>query len=336
VALGDVLDDRFGIAAAVRLLALAAIITAAGWADRPSFVPLAVLGAVAAVMSFVVTGHSATTDPRWLVLLADTVHVGAAAAWFGGLALLALALRPSAPAHEADPVALSVGRFSTVASVSLLAVAVSGTAMAWAQVRSIEALTSTTYGFVLLTKLVLVALVVLVAFQNNRVLVPRVREAVAAGGGAATEALGRLRRTVGLEVAGLVVILAATAVLADTVPARVEAGEAGPYAATEVISDELVLDIVVEPNRPGTNQVHLYLTHRTGRATDLAERMELRYRHAERDVGPIERTPVRAGPGHFIHAGNELALGGSWEIEVTVFLPQLERREATFTVQVGR
>jgi copper transport protein len=216
-----------------------------------------------------------------------------------------------------------------------VAVAVTGTTMAWLQVRTLDALTSTTYGFVLLTKLLVVVLVVIVAVQNNRVLVPSVRSAAAEGADAAAAALARLRRTVRLEAIAMVVVLGLTAVLVDAVPARVAAGYTEPFAASQAVGD-LVLDVVVEPNRPGANQVHLYLTDRTGRAADVAERMVLRFRQEERDVGPIERTPARAGPGHFIQGGNELALGGTWEIEVEVFLPRLERRQVTFTVPVGR
>ncbi len=98
--------------------------------------------------------------------------------WFGGLVFLALALRsgrPSAGSAEIDRGAL-VRRCSRVATVALVAVVASGTVYAIAQTRSVDALTSTTYGRLLLVKVGVAVLLATVAGTYEVTVVARVSE----------------------------------------------------------------------------------------------------------------------------------------------------------------
>ena len=69
----------------------AAFVAATVWAAWPAWVGVA--GASVAFVSFTLTGHSRSTNPEWLVIPADTVHVAAAGVWFGGVVLLILTWR---------------------------------------------------------------------------------------------------------------------------------------------------------------------------------------------------------------------------------------------------
>jgi len=97
------------------------------------------------------SGHASAGDLVPLALVTDVVHVGAVAAWLGGLVLLlAFVLRRRLP----EELRSVVPRFSTLAQVAVAAIVASGAFQGWRQVRSFDALTSTTYGRLLLTKTV--------------------------------------------------------------------------------------------------------------------------------------------------------------------------------------
>ena len=68
-----------------------------------------------------------------------------------------------------------VARFSSIAGIALIAVAIPGIVLAWSEVRTLDALTSTTYGWVLVAKVTLVALVAL--RRRLQPLPPRARAA---------------------------------------------------------------------------------------------------------------------------------------------------------------
>ena len=132
-------------------------------------------GASIAFVSFSLTGHTRVTTPGWLVIPADAVHVAAAGSWFGGLVLLVVAW--TARRRDGDPVAAArlVDRFSQMAVVTIVAVAVSGVILGWKEVGSLSALTSTRYGWTLVAKLCVVAFVGGLAAYNHWKLVPDIR-----------------------------------------------------------------------------------------------------------------------------------------------------------------
>lgn len=180
-------------------LALTAILLARP-ASRSWHPRLVVGAALATLLGPVLSGHSRSHEPLALVLLADAVHLGAAALWTGGLAGLAVVLPALLP--RARLAAGVLARFSTVAGAALLAVALTGALLTWRYVGDWTALVATAYGRVLLAKVALVGVVAVVAAWNRRVLLPRVEGAAGHRDRLAAGAL--LRRAVALEATGLV------------------------------------------------------------------------------------------------------------------------------------
>lgn len=328
--LRDVLLSGFGASTLVRVLGLVTL----GFAVPRLWTRPAVLaaggGALVAVGSFALTGHTVVTSPRWLVTVADLAHATAGAAWFGGLVLLLVALRRRKADEDAVGAATLVARFSAVATVAVIAVTLAGSGLAWAEVRAVRALTSTAYGWTLIAKLVLVGLVVAGGAYNNQRLVPAIKNR-------AQDAWGGLRRIVRLEAVGLVVTLAVTAVLVNLVPARTAAGVSGFYHTTAPMGDSH-LDITVDPNRAGTNELHIYLLATNGQPTDPPGEnpdLQIAFSLPAMDIGPIERTATVAGPGHWTMVGDELSIAGQWQLEVTLPLSRFEQLTAEITVPVA-
>lgn len=169
---------------------------------------LALIGIGLVTASFLFDGHTVTTAPGFFVRSASAVHVVAAGVWVGGVLLMAWTLvsrhRRSVPLGAAS---MAV-RFSRIASVALAAVAVAGTAMAFAILDSPTELFTTSWGRVLIMKVVVVCIAAGIGAYNHFVTVPALttdpmNEATA----------DRLRRLVRVEGVILLLVIAVTAVL---------------------------------------------------------------------------------------------------------------------------
>jgi copper transport protein len=170
--------------------------------------PIAMLGAVALVVSEVFIGHTASTEPRWLVIASTVVHLVAASLWVAGIAMLAITLwRRHRHGAELEA-ALLATRFSVAAVGAVVAVSVTGLALGIAILGDAGALVSTEFGRLLLAKVALVAVLVGLGGYNQRVVIPsleRRRTARRAG--------HRLRWVVTAEVVTFLAITAVTAAL---------------------------------------------------------------------------------------------------------------------------
>ncbi len=321
---GEVLSDGVGAATLLGLIGLGLLVLGDRWR-----VPVAI-GAALAAGSFALSGHSRSTDNEVLAVGAAIVHTLAAAAWFGGLVLLAatLAGRRDEPDHSSS--AGMVARFSLVATVSVIAVALAGAALSWSEVRALSALTSTTYGWTLLAKVAIVLVVGLIGAHNRFRVVPAIQRSPSA-----PRAWSLLRRSVRLEALALVAAIALTAVLVNVTPARNEAGIGGIFSETVPLGDIGSVNVVVDPNQAGRNAVHLYFYDEDGRAAEVADEVTVSFSLPSSDIGPIVREPFRAGPTHFQIDGDELVTGGRWVIEVTATASRFEEATAEVEVLVG-
>lgn len=394
-ALADVLVSGYGLSAAVRLIGLAGVLvwgaaafgpppgreaparTPGQLVDSRSRSAVGVTAGVLTVASFALEGHTLTTSPQWLVLGAAVVHLLTAAVWGAGLVILLAALRGTIDDRPVRAARL-VADFSAVATWSVGAVAVAGGALGWVQVRELYALTSTTYGWTLVAKLVVLLPVAGLALYNHRRLVPTIRAAagtvpavaggrpVPAGGSddvaappgpsappaAGAEpgpiddprttdparlrvAAGRLRRSVALEVVGVLAVLGVTAVLVGLQPAAEAAGITGAYSTYVPLGDDHELNVTVDPNRVGPNEIHLYVLGADGRQTDVVDTVTVALNQPAQDVGPLRRETTRLGPGHFVLSGPELSVPGTWEITVEVPVSNFDVLTATVPVTVS-
>lgn len=137
-----------------------------------------VVSAVLIVGSFLLMGHVRTHGPRAAVLAATFVHVGAAAAWFGGLLGLGAGLRRA----RADMAATGrlLAAFARTMSVVLMLLVAAGVGLAVLYLPSPRALVETAYGEVLLLKLAVIAATLVLSTANHRRLVPDAKSGNAA------------------------------------------------------------------------------------------------------------------------------------------------------------
>ncbi len=171
--------------------------------------PVAMAGAAALVASIAFIGHTASTEPRWLVVASAVVHVTAGSLWVAGVAMLAATLwRRHRQGVELEA-ALLATRFSVAAVGAVAVVAVTGLALGIAILGDLGSLFSTEFGRVLIVKVALVGILVGLGAYNQRVLIP----ALERPGRRSRSAAHRLRRVVTAEVMTFLAVIAATAAL---------------------------------------------------------------------------------------------------------------------------
>jgi copper transport protein len=325
--LGDVLADGVGLATVATLAGLAVVVVAVRRGGRSARVAT-LAGAAFAAGGFALSGHTTESSPRAVAYPADVVHVLAAAAWLGGLLLLSVVL---VARRDGDAVATGrvVARFSRVATIAVLVVATAGIALALVEVRTVDALTSTRYGWVLVAKVAVALVIGLAGAYNHYRLVPALEQAPKKAG-------ERLRTTVRAESGLMVAVVALTAWLVTITPAN--AGGSGVQSITKALEGGSVrgsVNLVVDPARVGLNSIHLYLLDESGRALG-AQSVELDLSLPSAELGPIDRTTVLAGPGHFQLDGGDLSVAGEWTIVVKARIDRFTEETATVKVDVSR
>ncbi|MEU1872194.1 copper resistance protein CopC [Streptomyces sp. NPDC019793] len=117
--------------------------------------------AVGLALTWAAAEHASAGIQVPLAMTSSTLHLLATAVWLGGLTALVLTLRSTADAA-------TVARFSRVAFVSVTVLVITGVYQSWRGLGSWEALTGTTYGRLLLAKVVLVAVLLAVAAVSRR------------------------------------------------------------------------------------------------------------------------------------------------------------------------
>ena len=108
-----------------------------------------------AIASPSVVGHSRAYAPQLLVVATDVLHVAVGAVWLGGLAGLALSL--PALAGRSRAAAETLARFSGLAAGLLTLLVASGSLLAWRIIGSWDDLFGTTYGRLLIVKVMIAA-----------------------------------------------------------------------------------------------------------------------------------------------------------------------------------
>ncbi|WP_091673582.1 copper resistance CopC/CopD family protein [Micromonospora auratinigra] len=324
---GDVLGSTYGTTHLVRLglLAAAAFLLRplfAGPVGRTDGIILAVLGA-AVLFTWPLAGHPAASPAPAVSVLVDAVHLGAMAVWLGGLVMLAVFLLRRADERELDAILPIWSRWAALAVAALL---LAGTVQALIEVATPKALVDTTYGRLLLAKIVLFVLVVGVAAYSRAL----VRRRAAAG------RPGAMRRAVLAELAITAVVLGLSATLVQTTPARTAsadvAGAPSGYFSTTLSSPLYSLQVELDPAESGNNTLHLYAYTKDNRPQPVKEWKAT----AALPSAGIEPIDIPLLPLVDNHATGEINLParGQWQLRFTVRTSDIDQATVTATVPI--
>lgn len=307
----------------VRLWLVALAVTAVvfrGRATTARWRPLALaIGAVAMLAVVAAGGHGVTGRYVTLAFVATVVHLAAVSTWFGGLVAIALV----APRREIVGLAT---RFSPIALGSVVVLAVTGVFNAWRQIGSWDALTDSGYGTWLIVKLVVLGLVLAVAATNRWL----IRHHAPIGEDGAISVGGGMARTLLAEVAGIVLVFAATAGLVNAAPPHASAPPS--VASATVVAEGRLAQITLDPPVTGGTAMHVYLSSTTGaleQPTDITVTATL----AAQSIGPLTLPTNVAGPGHVTSSDADLPIAGTWTFSITARYSEFD--QTTFTVELA-
>jgi copper transport protein len=179
------------------------------------------------------------------------LHLAAIVVWIGGL--IALGIAPRAWLDEPEAYR-PVHRFSFSAAVCVPVIVITGVLQTWKLAGALDDVTATTWGRLLLSKVMLVVVMVAIGGVSRWVLLH--------------EGAGHLRRTVAAEaIIGIVVVGLAAAMVAQpprpSIPSR-------PYSQ-QLTSNSVIASVTISPGSVGRNEIHIIITPPGGSITPVAD-----------------------------------------------------------------
>ncbi|MCY3894964.1 MAG: CopD family protein [Chloroflexi bacterium] len=283
-----------------------------------AFGGVAVAGVVMAV-TISLGSHAAALSDVGSALVADLIHLLAVGAWVGGLPVLLLAVWDARGSKVDGGAAADLtevaARFSSVATVAVGLIVVTGLYSAWLQVVEPERLWSTEYGLLLVVKLALVAPLLALGGVNLAWTRPR----LAGAGGAGARAAKALRTLVVAEIVLATMVLGVVGVLTEREPARQVSGDVPLAVEGAGASGDTRVRVRVAPGRPGPNRLEVDVVSSGGRTAEAGVELQLRY--LDTDLGTTVERPVRTEEGTYEAETDAFALAGAWQVLAIVRQP---------------
>ena len=308
--------------AAIGLPAMLVLIYAFGQsADKPKTGALTV-GAIAAIGSFLVTGHAATAAPVWLMATVVAIHLFATAFWFAAL----YPLYKTTQATDASAAGAVMTKFSIWAMISVGAIVLSGVVMSAVQVETLEKLTNNDYGMRLIRKLILVAIILGLATYNKFALTPALERGDIA-------AAPKIRRTIRIEYALYVLVLGAAMTLTLTTPPRaiMAPGAAGGMAMggdaykTTAQADGYSVDLEITPAKAGENMIMVTVKGKDGQPITTLADLEITGNLQSAGISDVLVKGQNLGNGMWHVTFKEMIIPGDWSLQIAAFVNDFDK-----------
>lgn len=277
----------------------------------------------AGLATWPMTGHAVAAPMAGITVTAGAVHMAAMAVWIGGLVTLtAFLLRGTHP----RVLGVILPAWSRWAAISVLWLVFAGAIQAVVQMGKVSALWTTGYGQLLIAKLAITAGVLGAAAFARRMVITR-----AAGAG--------LRRTVGIEVAASVVILAISSVLVQVDPGRIAATKektiTGQGFSETLTTDLYAVQFNIYPVELGEyNTVHAFLYSPDGGPL-RAQEWQVTARLTEPALEAVQQPIAGLPTGNQALGSMSFPLPGTYEITFTIRTTEIDRASAKTSVTVG-
>ncbi|MEV6843130.1 copper resistance protein CopC [Actinoplanes sp. NPDC051411] len=331
VELGQVAASSFGATLIARLAVLgliAALITPVlrGTAPRGLKVAMLMLAA-GGLVTWPLTGHPSVAPLAPAIVASDMVHLAAMSIWLGGLATLSVFLLRGTHPRVLGVILPAWSRWAALSVVWLIA---GGTVQAVVQIGRLDLLWSTSYGKLLLAKIIILGGTLLVASYARRL----VRRAQVPSASA-----GRLRWTVGAEVLATAVVIGLSAVLVQVNPARttpVDQGAVRNQGVSGTLAGKLyTLQFNIFPVELGDdNTVHAFLYTAAG-APLPAEQWTITSRLlGHDDLQPVSQPMLGLRPKNHAAGAITFPFPGTYQVKFTIRTTELDEDTVTTTIKV--
>ena len=293
--ISDVAATRLGLAVLVRLVfvVLWGVLTLADHrSDARWWKNLAILGSVGTIATFALSGHPSAGTLAPLFVVIDAIHLGAVATWVGGLIALSVLRKEET---------CDASRFSRIATWTMPIAVITGVVQGLHLLGGISTITDSSYGKFLILKTFLVLAVIALGAKARALL--------------SNDGENEFGKTIRLEAALMVVVLAVTSLLVGTSPSERNSKPAESFSATQIQAG-IVADLSVFPTKVGTAEVHVVLTPPGGAlkpVVDVYVQMSL----PSRNVPAIPVAMYELAPNHWTGVVN-IPYSGKWSFESRV------------------
>ncbi len=284
--------------------------------DRPVLARGApVILAAGALAVPVMAGHASSDGD--LAVATVSAHLVIAGAWLGAIP----ALLVHVPRRDDSAQAL-LARFSRAATWLLAGTALLG-------VGAVMLLTggltnaSQSWGWALFAKVALLGVAVTAGAWNRWNVLPHLSR------------LERPQATVALrvEALALVAIVAASIALTHNGPPTPAMADRGPVVIDTALDDELRIQVIVDPARVGTNDLHIFLLDEAGMPA-VASEVTATLGSDELAIPPIDQALTNLGAGHYSTRTTDLGASGTWELVVQVRPDSFSLAELTEEIEI--
>jgi copper transport protein len=119
-------------------------------------------------------------------------------------------------------------------------------------------------------------------------------------------------------------VLALTAWLVNAQPAK--SAYAAPYSAQVKAGPDFV-NAVIDPAKAGPLTVHMYILSASGSLLDVPE-VAATMSDSAAGVSGLKVPLLNAGPGHFVAYGFDVPIRGTWVLNVTVRVDDIDEYNA--------
>lgn len=301
-----------------------------GQAGGQSWKLAAVIAALALAPYAFISHAAAQPTGRPAAIAADWLHLLGTSAWVGGLLALVVSLvvaTRGVPAVQRRAMyAIAIPRFSTLATASVIVLALTGLFASWLQIGNLTALLETSYGRTLLVKLGLLLPLLLLGAINLRVIGPRLRRGATTG--------TQFGRTVTAEAFLGIAILIVVGLLTSLPTARqVLAAQVG-QSSFHVFDEGVHATMRVAPAAVGLNRYDADIGLEKG---ELPEETDVLLRVSRQgDIEGIREIELeKSSTGHYTASGSELSVVGSWQLELLVRRPGEADWRKTIPIEIG-
>lgn len=303
-------SGSFGDAATLSGLALVLALAALRW--RGWNARLLSLGAVVSLgTAFAVSGHAATAEPRSLSGAAVWVHGVSLALWIGALLPLAIAV------GRRDAALAPLRRFSKAIPLAIVALLISGIALAAIELGRIDALWQSDYGRVLIAKLALVVALLALALWNRVRLTPLLLA------GEAT-AVRRMRASIAAELVLVIAILGVVGLWRFTPPPRSAVSQStAPSEVVHLHTERAMATVTLAPARAGPVEIEVLL-QTADEAPLAAQALTVTLANPDAGIEPLSAEARKTADGPW-RARLTAPVPGTWTLTLGILISDFEK-----------
>lgn len=290
---------------------------------------LALIGTTTAI------GHGAASEQLSAIII-DYIHNLIASVWIGGIIFFGFVLLPAFTKLDDSKKELAsllmIPRFSSVITVSLGIVIITGPTLLWLLEDNVSLLSQSYYGLMIIAKITIGSAMVALG-GYNQFKIQRVAEKSPNSGITVHK---KLKRSLRAEAALGIVLLGIVALLTNSSLPASQGEETKSQIPdgfnTLVFSESSKFAVSITPLKSGTNKIFVSAQDLEGNTLGDITEIKAKVSNPQKNISPIEIPLTKSGDKY--EGETTFGFSGSWSIEIDTQRQNNPNESAGFTVMV--